>query len=68
MQSGGTYLLGSLERGKRREGKEGVLQWSKNTDQEHTRLEVWAMAVEVQQSTGDVGFPVSKGELFNGID
>jgi type II secretory pathway component HofQ len=57
MQSGGTYLLGSLERGKSREGLEGVLQLSKSTTREGTRLEVWAMAVEVRKSSGVIGAP-----------
>jgi len=55
MQSGGTYLLGSLERGRAREGRDGVFQLARSTTREGTRLEVWAMAVEVRKSSGVIG-------------
>jgi len=47
MRSGGTYLLGSLERVKQRDARSGALQLLKTATFERTRLEVWAMVSEV---------------------
>jgi len=69
MQSGGTYLLGSLERGRAREGRDGVFQLARSTTREGTRLEVWAMAVEVRKSSGVIGAPgLTVEESENGVD
>jgi len=52
MQSGGTYLLGSLERARQSQTDSGILQLARAQQNETTRLEVWAMAVQVQQTAG----------------
>lgn len=47
MKSGGTYLLGSLERGKERRGVSGAFGLAYTRETEATRLEVWCMLSEI---------------------
>ena len=51
VQSGGTYLLGSLERSKRSQRRLGTLNLGRDVSSDASRLEVWALVTRVGESS-----------------
>ena len=55
LESGGVYLLGSLEREGKRSGKSSLLQWRWKSDTERHTLFVWCRAYAVSGPSGSRG-------------
>ncbi len=64
IESGGVYLLGSLERDRSRVGRWSWFQWRSKTDSERHTLFVWARAFAVSGPGGSV-LERSEGEARN---